>query len=137
MGACNKLLDKVDSSSIDYLLLCTQSPEYFLPTTSCILQHKLGLNNSCGALDFNLGCSGYIYGLSLAKGLIASGQAQRVLLVTSETYSKHIKESDVANRSIFGDAATATLIENSSDDIINISNIRGRYEFIRRLSTYG
>ncbi len=114
--ACEKLVKKVDVSSIDYIILCTQSPEYFLPTTACILQHKLGLSTNCGAFDFNLGCSGYIYGLSLAKGLICSNQAKKVLLVTSETYTKHINQKDVANRSIFGDAATATLIEYSEDD---------------------
>ncbi len=115
-GACNKLLETEDPSSIDYLLMCTQSPEYILPTTACILQHRLGLKTSCGALDFNLGCSGYVYGLSLVKGLIASGQAKKVLLVTSETYSKHLKYEDVPNRSIFGDAASATLIEISDED---------------------
>jgi len=117
-GACKKLLKRIEPSTIDYLLLCTQTPDYFLPTTACILQHRLGLPTTCGALDFNLGCSGYIYGLSLAKGLIASGQAKRVLLVTSEIYSKHIKTDDVANRSIFGDAATATLIEKSDEDCL-------------------
>lgn len=117
-GACKKLLLKVDRSTIDYLLLCTQSPDYILPTSACILQHRLGLPTTCAALDFNLGCSGYIYGLSLAKGLIASGQAKRVLLVTAETYSKHIEFDDVANRSIFGDAASATLIEQSDEDCL-------------------
>ncbi|RKQ72205.1 3-oxoacyl-[acyl-carrier-protein] synthase-3 [Litorimonas taeanensis] len=115
-GACKKLLEKVDSQSIDCLLLCTQSPEYFLPTTATILQHRLGLSTKCPALDFNLGCSGYIYGLSLAKGMIASGQAKKVLLVTSETYSVHLAQDDVSNRSIFGDGATATLVEDTPTD---------------------
>jgi 3-oxoacyl-[acyl-carrier-protein] synthase III len=100
----------VNTSEIDFLLLCTQSPDYFLPTTACILHDELGLNNSCGALDFNLGCSGYIYGLSLAKGLISSSAAKNILLITSETYSKHIHESDKGNLTIFGDGAAATLI---------------------------
>lgn len=117
-GACRKILEKVDAESIDYLLLCTQSPEYFLPTTACILQDRLGLPTHCAALDFNLGCSGYVYGLSLAKGIIASGQAKKVMLVTSDTYSKYIGHEDVANRSIFGDAATATIIEPSDDDCL-------------------
>jgi len=116
IGACEKLFTTTEKSDIDYLLLCTQSPDYFLPTTACILQHATGLPTTCAALDFNLGCSGYVYGLSLAKGLIASGQAKKVLLVTSEAYSKHIKHEDIANRSIFGDAATASLIEESDND---------------------
>lgn len=102
----------IDASSIDYLLFCTQSPDYFLPTSACIMQNKLGLRKSCGALDFNLGCSGFIYGLSLAKGLIASGIANNVLLVCGETYSKFLNKSDKGNRTIFGDAASASLISN-------------------------
>ena len=95
---------------IDFILLCTQSPDYFLPTSACIVQSKLGLPKHCGALDFNLGCSGYVYGLSLAKGLISSGSAKNILLITSETYSKHIHPQDKSNKSIFGDAATATIV---------------------------
>ncbi|CAC9976599.1 3-oxoacyl-ACP synthase III family protein [Flavobacterium panici] len=100
----------IDKSTIDYLLFCTQSPDYFLPTTACIIQDKLGLNTSIGALDFNLGCSGFVYGLSLAKGLIAGEMAKNVLLITSETYSKFIHHKDKSNKTIFGDAAAATLI---------------------------
>jgi 3-oxoacyl-[acyl-carrier-protein] synthase-3 len=100
----------IDKSLIDYVLLCTQSPDYFLPTSACMIQHRLGLTTSCGALDFNLGCSGYIYGLSLAKGLIAAGIAKNVLLLTAETYTKYIHPKDKGNRTIFGDAGTATLI---------------------------
>lgn len=107
----NKLLSKnVDKSKIDYLILCTQSPDYYLPTTACVLQDKLGLPKTCGAFDFNLGCSGYVYGLSIAKGLIESEQANNVLLITAETYSKYINFKDNTVLPLFGDAATATLI---------------------------
>lgn len=102
----------VDRSEIDFLLFCTQSPDYFLPTTACILQDKLGLPTTTGALDFNLGCSGFIYGLSLAKGLVSGGIAKNVLLVCAETYSKFLNKNDRGNRTIFGDAASATLISN-------------------------
>jgi 3-oxoacyl-[acyl-carrier-protein] synthase-3 len=100
----------IDRTSIDYLLLCTQSPDYFLPASSCIIQEKLNLRTDAGALDFNQGCSGFVYGLSLAKGLISSGICRNVLLITSETYSKYIHKLDRSNRTIFGDAAAATLI---------------------------
>lgn len=100
----------VDPADIDYVLLCTQSADYYLPTTACLVQARLGIPTTAGALDFNLGCSGYVYGLSLAKGLIAAGIAQNVLLITSETYSKYINGNDKANRTIFGDAASASLI---------------------------
>jgi 3-oxoacyl-[acyl-carrier-protein] synthase-3 len=95
---------------IDFLLLCTQSPDYFLPTSACLVQDRLGLPVSIGALDFNLGCSGYVYGLSLAKGLIETGQARNVLLLTAETYSKFLDSNDKSTRALFGDAAAATLI---------------------------
>ncbi|NCC97412.1 MAG: 3-oxoacyl-ACP synthase, partial [Synergistales bacterium] len=93
----------IDRNSIDYLLLCTQSPDYYLPTTACMVQDRLGLPTSIGALDFNLGCSGFVYGLSMAKGLIAGGVAKKVLLITSETYTKHIHPMDRSTRTIFGD----------------------------------
>jgi 3-oxoacyl-[acyl-carrier-protein] synthase-3 len=97
-------------ADIDYVLLCTQTPDYFLPTTACLVQHRLGIPTTAGALDFNLGCSGYVAGLGLAKGLIETGQAARVLLLTAETYSKFIHPGDKSVRTIFGDAAAATLI---------------------------
>ncbi len=112
IAAANKLFSEhqIDPSEIDFVLLCTQSPDYFLPTTACIVQDKLGIPTSAGALDFNLGCSGYVYGLGLAKGLIGTGQAKNVLLITSETYSKFIHKMDKGNRTIFGDAAAATMV---------------------------
>ena len=100
----------ISKESVDFLLLCSQSVDYKLPSSSCILQHKLGLNTSCGAFDFNLGCSGYEYGLAVAKGLIVSGIAKNILLITAETYTKYIHPADKGNQTIFGDAATATII---------------------------
>lgn len=95
---------------VDFLLLCTQSPDYLLPTTACLVQDRLGLNNACGALDFNLGCSGYIYGLALATGLLHAGLASRLLLLTADTYSRFLDPVDRGTRSIFGDGASATLL---------------------------
>src|SRR5262249_42732464 len=86
-------------------------PDYPLPTTACLMQSRLGLKTSVGALDFNLGCSGFVYGLSLADGLIRGGAAKRVLLLTAETYSKYIHPADRSLRTIFGDGAAATLID--------------------------
>ncbi len=101
----------IDPRSIDFLLLCTQTPDYPLPTTACLMQQRLNLPTRAGALDFNLGCSGFVYGLSLADGLIRAGGARRVLLVTAETYSKYIHPADRSLRTIFGDGAAAALIE--------------------------
>jgi len=110
--ASQRLFDEhqIDPASIDFVLLCTQTPDYPLPTTACLLQDRLGLSTRCGALDFNLGCSGFVYGLAMADGLIQSGAARQILLLTAETYSKYIDAEDRSLRTIFGDAAAATLI---------------------------
>jgi len=117
ISAAEKLFkNHVDlASNIDFILYCTQSPDYALPTTACMLQERLGCSNAIGALDFNLGCSGYVYGLSLAKGLIETEQATNVLLLTADTYSKYINSEDKTVRTIFGDGASATWISNTSD----------------------
>jgi 3-oxoacyl-[acyl-carrier-protein] synthase-3 len=113
VAAAERLFQRydIDRSTIDFLLFCTQTPDYPLPTTACLMQERLGLRTSIGALDFNLGCSGFVYGLSLADGLIRAGSARRVLLVTAETYSKFIDPTDRSLRTIFGDGAAATLID--------------------------
>ncbi len=100
---------------IDFVVLCTQSPDYFLPTSACILQNKLGIPVQSGAFDLNLGCSGYIYSLAVCKGLVESGLAKNILLVTSETYSRYINKKDRASRPLFGDGATASLINADFD----------------------
>jgi 3-oxoacyl-[acyl-carrier-protein] synthase-3 len=120
--AAEKLIDKnrIDRSEIDFVLLCTQSPDFFLPSTSCIIQSRLGLSSKCGAFDFNLGCSGYEYGLAVAKGLLLAGIAKNILLLTAETYNKHIHPKDKGNRTIFGDGASASII--SSDGFAKIGD---------------
>ena len=110
----------ISPSEIDFLLLCTQSPDYFLPSTACLLQHRLGIPVTSGAFDYNLGCSGCIYGLAVAKGLVSAGIARNVLLLTAETYSKYLHPSDKSNRSIFGDGAAACLI--STDGFAEIGD---------------
>ena len=105
--------DQVSPLNIDFILFCTQSPDFHLPSTACLIQDKLGVPCSAGALDFDLGCSGYEYGLAMAKGLILGDMAKNVLLLTAETYTKYIHPDDKGNRSIFGDAASASLISTS------------------------
>lgn len=100
----------VDVGDIDFIILCTQAPDYVLPTTACLLQNRLGISRGAGAVDINLGCSGFVYGLSLAKGLIESGSAKCVLLLTADTYSKYINPLDKSVRTLFGDGATASVI---------------------------
>jgi len=100
----------IDPATIDFVILCTQNPDYFLPSTACIIQDSLNIPTSAGALDINLGSSGYIYGLGLAKGLIYAGIARNILFLTADTYSKFIHPADKSDRTIFGDAATATIV---------------------------
>ena len=99
-----------DRSTVDYLIFVTQSPDYHLPTTACLIQTRRGLSKKITAIDVNLGCSGFVTGLSLAKAVVVSGQAKNVLLLTAETYSKYMHERDKSNRTIFGDGAAATLV---------------------------
>lgn len=152
--ACLKVLRNLDKSEIDFLLLCTQSPDYFIPTTACILQDRLGLETRCGALDINMGCSGYLYGLALAKSLLSSGIARSVLFVVAETYSKHIYPKDRMNRALFGDGAAATVVttrdvgnlgefelysDGSGYDKLIIRNggLRNPYDFNAQEKVYG
>jgi 3-oxoacyl-[acyl-carrier-protein] synthase-3 len=102
-GACSP-------EQVDFLILCTQSPDYLLPTTACLIQDRLGLPTDCGAIDFNQGCSGYIYGLALAKSLVETELARNVLLITADTYTKLINPRDRTIRTLFGDGAAATLV---------------------------
>lgn len=110
--AARKLFEEYDIApcEVDFLLLCTQSPDHFLPSTACILQDRLGIPTSAGAFDYDLGCSGCIYGLAMAKGLIVAGLASNVLLLTAETYTKYLHPEDKSNKTIFGDGAAACLI---------------------------
>jgi 3-oxoacyl-[acyl-carrier-protein] synthase-3 len=120
VGAAERLFSEygIDRSTVDFLLLCTQSPDYFLPTTACLVQDRLGLPTSIGALDFNLGCSGFVYGLSLAQGLLSTGAASKIMMIMAETYTRHIHPMDKSTRTIFGDGAAATLLD--GDDAARI-----------------
>ncbi len=112
VGAAEKLfsINNINRAEIDYLIFITQSPDYHLPTTACLIQKRLGLSKSITSIDVNLGCSGFVTGLSLAKAVVISGQAKNVLLLTAETYSKYMHKRDKSNRTIFGDGSAATLV---------------------------
>ena len=114
--ACEGLFAECPSyrDKVDFLILCTQSPDFLLPSTSCILQERLGLRQSVGATDITLGCSSFVYGLALAKGLLLSGSSENILLVVADTITKHINEKDKSTRTLFGDGAAATLIHDDS-----------------------
>ncbi len=100
----------LDRGTIDLLIFCTQSPDYLLPTTACVLHERLGLSKRCAACDLNLGCSQYVYALSVAHGLIASGIASRALVLTGDTMSRTIHPLDRALVPLMGDGGSASLV---------------------------
>lgn len=111
-AAATKLFERNPQlkETVDFILFCTQTPDYRMPASACLLQRRLGLPTTVGAVDIDLGCSGFIYGLAMSKGLVAGGIAHNVLLLTADTLTKHIHPRDKSNKSILGDAATATIV---------------------------
>ena len=119
--AAQKLFEEhpdITPDSIDMLVLCTECPDYVLPATACIVHHNLGLRHNCGAFDYSLGCSGYTYGLAICKGFIAAGLAKRVMLLTADLVTRYINKGDKSTRPIFGDGATATVLDASDVDCL-------------------
>jgi len=109
---------KINKEDVDFLIFCSTCFDYSAPATSCILQDKLGLKKSTACMDLPYGCSGYIYGLALAKSLVVSGVAKNILFITSDNLTKTISKSSLELRSIFSDAAAVTLINNSNYNAI-------------------
>jgi len=111
-AACQLMEDNdIDPSSIDVLLFMSQTPDYRIPATSCLLQHRLGLPRETMCLDISLGCSGYLYALSTAFAYASMEGVNRVLLLDGETFSKIVNRRDKVDWPLYGDAGTATLIE--------------------------
>jgi 3-oxoacyl-[acyl-carrier-protein] synthase-3 len=112
-GAAESLLEATgwERGSIDGLIMVTQTPDYFMPSSSCLLHKRLGLGTQCAAFDLGLGCSGYIYGLWLAAMMLKSGGLRRVLLLHGETPTLYANENDRAVSLLFGDAGSATALE--------------------------
>jgi len=133
------LLDEVEGlkDRIDYIILCTQSPDYYLPSSACLIQDRLELKESVGAIDVNQGCSGFVYSIGLAKGLIETNQAKNILVFTADTYSKYINDKDKSVKTLFGDAAACTLLkasEHRNDEFISNpvygTNGKGAFDLI-------
>jgi 3-oxoacyl-[acyl-carrier-protein] synthase-3 len=102
--------NKVNLKEIDFILFCTQTPKYLIPGSACIVHEALGLGSEVGAIDINLGCSGFVYALMLAETLVAQKRARNVLLITADTYTKIIDKNDRKLLPLFGDGASASLI---------------------------
>lgn len=116
-AAAEKLLDELswERGSIEAIIFVSQTPDHQLPATACILQHRLGLPSTCLAFDVNLGCSGYVYGLSIASQFISSGSIQRALVLVGDTLSHLVSEQDKSTSPLFGDAGTATALQQQAD----------------------
>lgn len=110
VAASVELLTKNGKDAINGLIYVTQSPDSHIPATACLLHQELGLPSNCFAFDLNQGCSGFIYGLSIASSMLASCELQQILLVCSETYRKYIDIHDRTCRPIFSDGASAVII---------------------------
>lgn len=112
-AAAEKLFEdnNIDRSEIDLLIFISQTPDYRMPATSITLQHRLGLPGSCIAFDINLGCSAFMYGLSVAYGMMQGGHIRKALILDGETRSKVYSPKDRRSAFIFGDAGVAALIE--------------------------
>lgn len=115
VGAAEKLFARgvVQREEVDALILCTQSPDYLVPTTACDVQQRLKLPTTTAAFDINLGCSGYVYGLAIASSILRSGLSSKLLLLNADTYSKFVSKTDRTCRPIFGDGAASTLMESA------------------------
>lgn len=104
-----------NKEDIDCLIFVSQTPDYILPATSCVLQHKLGLTKDCYALDISLGCSGWVYGLSVISNLMSTGNFKKGLLLCGDVLSKINSPKDKSSYPLFADAGTATALEYKQD----------------------
>jgi 3-oxoacyl-[acyl-carrier-protein] synthase-3 len=106
----------VDRDEVDFIIMVTASPDYILPFTAGAVQAALGLPTSVGGIDIGLACSGYTYALAVAAGLVESGRARNVLLLTGDRYSAFTDEALPGSKTLFGDAATASLVSAVDSD---------------------
>jgi 3-oxoacyl-[acyl-carrier-protein] synthase-3 len=114
--ACRDLFSRNPDllATVDGLIMCTESEDYSLPPDGCVLHGMLGLRQDCFVTDINLACSGFVYGLALARGLMATGMCHNILLVTADTYTKKINLRDRSSRVLFGDGAAVTWLSDDS-----------------------
>lgn len=117
VGAARKALDKagLKPSEIGFLAVVTQTPDHQIPHTAALVQHALGLPTSSAAFDLSLGCSGFVYGLSVATAFMEANAIERGLLITTDVYSKIIDPTDRATAPLFSDAAAATILGPNAD----------------------
>jgi 3-oxoacyl-[acyl-carrier-protein] synthase-3 len=137
LAACRYLLSKNPDllATVDGLIMCTESEDYPMPPDGCVLHGLLGLRQDCFVTDINLACSGFVYGLALARGLMSTGMCHNILLVTADTYSKKINPRDRSSRVLFGDGAAVTWLSDTPGggqvvDVVCATDGTGHDEFI-------
>ncbi len=125
LKAAEKLIEDLcwDRNDIDCLIFVSQTPDFRLPATSVILQYRLGLSTDCYTLDISLGCSGWVYALSVISSLMSYGSMKKGLLLAGDTILKFCSKTDKSTYPLFGDAGSATALEfsNQKDDVIYFS----------------
>lgn len=115
--AAKRLIQELgwNAAEIDALVFVTQTPDYIVPATACILQDKLGLSKECIAFDVNMGCSGWVYGMNICGSMLSSGSLNKVLLLCGDTISRTQSHLDKTSYPLFGDAGSCTAIEYKKD----------------------
>ncbi|MFP4522091.1 MAG: beta-ketoacyl-ACP synthase III [Fibrobacterota bacterium] len=113
----------IDKNEIDLIICATFSPDYIFPSTACVIQHKLDLNEKCAAFDVQAACAGFIHGLSIADNFIKSGMYKTVLLVGAEVVSKTLDWTDRDTCVLFGDGAGAALLRASDESGVMSTNL--------------
>jgi 3-oxoacyl-[acyl-carrier-protein] synthase-3 len=116
-AACRLLeYHHIDRQEIDLLIFCTQTPDYFLPTSAAVLQHRLGLKKQCASFDINLGCSQYVYALAVAHSMISTGVCSKALVLTGDTMTRTVHPKDRSVVPLLGDGGSATLVSEVPDN---------------------
>lgn len=115
VAAAERILGDADRREIDALFFATQTPDYTLPTTACIIQQRLGLRRDIAAFDINLGCTQFVYALSTAKAYVESGLAKKVLVLCGDTPTRLINPKDKSAVALFSDAGSACIVEKNDD----------------------
>ncbi len=115
--AAEKLVEELgwEKTDIEALVFVSQTPDYILPATSCVLQQRLGLSKECYTLDISLGCSGWVYAISVLAALLQNGTIKKGLLLAGDTVAKICSPEDKSTYPLFGDAGTATAVEYSTE----------------------
>lgn len=115
---------EVIKDDVDGVIFCTQSPDYIMPSNAFLIHKHFNFKHKVWAFDYNLACSGYIYGLSIARGMLETGMAKNILLINADTYSKYINNNDRSTNVLFGDGAAVSLLTNSDDEGAGILDIQ-------------